>query len=119
VVTGVASLPMVAMIALTANLATIVLFPRVGPKPLVTLGMLLAAGGIIWLPRIGVHSTYTAAVLGALLVTGAGFRFTIATAINTGTFGVAPQDAGVALATVNTGSRSVLRAPVARITVIR
>jgi hypothetical protein len=30
---------------------------------------------------------------------------TIATAINTGTFGVAPQDAGVASATVNTGQQ--------------
>ena len=105
VVTGVASLPMVAMIALTANLATIVLLPRMGPKPLVTLGMLLAAGGMVWLTRIGVHSTYAAAVLGPLLVTGAGFGFTIATAINTGTFGVAPQDAGVASATVNTGQQ--------------
>jgi len=105
VVTGVASLPMVAMIALTANLATIVLLPRVGPKPLVTLGMLLAAGGMVWLTRIGVHSTYAAAVLGPLLVTGAGFGLTIATAINTGTFGVAPQDAGVASATVNTGQQ--------------
>ncbi len=79
--------------------------PRVGPKPLVTLGMLLAAGSMVWLTRIGVHSTYAAAVLGPLLVTGAGFGLTIATAINTGTFGVAPQDAGVASATVNTGQQ--------------
>ena len=44
-------------------------------------------------------------MLGPLLVTGAGFGLTIATAINTGTFGVAPQDAGVASATVNTGQQ--------------
>jgi EmrB/QacA subfamily drug resistance transporter len=105
VVTGVAVLPMVALIALTANLSTIVLLPRVGPKPLVTLGMLLAAGGMLWLTGIGVHSSYAGAVLGPLLLAGAGFGFTIAPSINTGTFGVAPQDAGVASATVNTGQQ--------------
>ena len=105
VTAGVAVLPMVAIIALTANLSTIVLLPRVGPKPLVTLGMLLAAAGMAWLTRIGLHSSYASAVLGPLLVAGAGFGFTIAPAINTGTFGVAPQDAGVASATVNTGQQ--------------
>ena len=105
VTTGVAVLPMVAMIALSANLSNIVLLPRVGPKPLVTLGMLLAAGGMVWLTRIGLHSSYASAVLGPLLVAGAGFGFTIAPSINTGTFGVAPQDAGVASATVNTGQQ--------------
>jgi EmrB/QacA subfamily drug resistance transporter len=105
VVAGVAVLPMVGLIALTANLSTIVLLPRVGPKPLVTVGMLLAAGGMVWLTGIGVHSTYAGAVLGPLLLAGAGFGFTIAPSINTGTFGVAPQDAGVASATVNTGQQ--------------
>ena len=106
VTAGCAVLPMVAMIALTANLSTIVLLPRVGPKPLVTLGMLLAAGGMVWLTRIGLHSSYAAR--GARAAAG-GRRgasgFTIAPSINTGTFGVAPQDAGVASATVNTGQQ--------------
>jgi EmrB/QacA subfamily drug resistance transporter len=105
VVNGVAFLPMVAMIALSANLSTIVLLPRVGPKPLVALGMLLAAAGMIWLTRIGPHSTYAADVLGPLLVAGAGFGFTIAPSMNTGTYGVAPRDAGVASATLNTGQQ--------------
>jgi len=34
----------------------VVLLPRFGPKPLVTAGMLLAAGSLVWLTRIGVHS---------------------------------------------------------------
>jgi EmrB/QacA subfamily drug resistance transporter len=105
VITGVAVLPMVGLIALTANLSTIVLLPRVGPKPLVIVGMLLAAGSMVWLTRIGLHSSYAGAVLGPLLVAGAGFGFAIAPSINTGTFGVAPQDAGVASATVNTGQQ--------------
>ncbi len=105
VITGLAFLPMVGMIVVCANLSNIVLLPRLGPKPLVTLGMLLAAGGMVWLTRIGLHSGYVAAVLGPLLVAGMGFGFTTAPAMNTGTYGVAPQDAGVASATLNTGQQ--------------
>ena len=105
VITGVAFLPMIALVMVSANLATIVLMPRFGPRPLVTLGMLVAALGMAWLTRIGVHSSYAADVLPPLLVTGAGLGNVIAPAINTGTFGVAPSDAGVASATVNTGQQ--------------
>ena len=37
------------------------------------------------------------------MATGLALGFTIAPSMNTGTFGVAPQDAGVASATLNTG----------------
>jgi EmrB/QacA subfamily drug resistance transporter len=102
---GVAFLPMVGMLIVCAQLSNVVLMPRIGPKPLVTAGMLLAAGGAAWLTRIGVHSGYLHAVLGPELVIGAGLGFTIAPALNTGTFGVARSDAGVASATANTGQQ--------------
>jgi EmrB/QacA subfamily drug resistance transporter len=105
VITGVAFLPMIALVMISANLATIVLMPRFGPRPLVTLGMLVAALGMVWLTRIGVHSGYAADVLPPLLVTGAGLGNVIAPAINTGTFGVASSDAGVASASVNTAQQ--------------
>jgi len=105
VVSGVAFLPMIAMVVVSANLSNVVLLPRLGPKPLVTVGMLLAAGSLVWLTRIGVHSSYASAVLGPLMTTGLGIGFTIAPSMNTGTFGVAPQDAGVASATLNTGQQ--------------
>jgi EmrB/QacA subfamily drug resistance transporter len=105
VVTGVAFLPMIAMVVLSANLSNVVLLPRFGPRPLVTAGMLLAAGGLVWLTRIGVHSGYATAVLGPLMVAGLGFGFTVAPSMNTGTFGVAARDAGVTSATLNTGQQ--------------
>ena len=105
VVTGLAFLPMVGMIVVCANLANIVLLPRLGPKPLVTLGMLLASGAMVWLSGIGPHSGYVTAVLGPLLMAGMGFGFTTAPAMNTGTYGVTPRDAGVASATLNTGQQ--------------
>jgi hypothetical protein len=92
-------------VVVAANLSNVVLLPRLGPKPLVTAGMLLAAGSLVWLTRIGMHSSYATAVLGPLLLAGLGFGFTIAPSMNTGTFGVPPQDAGVASATLNTGQQ--------------
>jgi hypothetical protein len=96
---------MIAMVVFAANLSNVVLMPRFGPKPLVTAGMLLAAAAMVWLTRIGVHSGYAESVLGPLMVAGLGFGFTVAPSMNTGTFGVAPQDAGVASATLNTGQQ--------------
>jgi hypothetical protein len=67
--------------------------------------MLLAAASLVWLTRIGAHSGYASAVLGPLMLAGLGFGFIIAPSMNTGTFGVPPQDAGVASATLNTGQQ--------------
>ena len=55
VVSGVAFLPMIATVVVAANLSNVVLLPRLGPKRLVTTGMLLAAGSLVWLTRIGLH----------------------------------------------------------------
>ncbi len=48
-VTGVAFLPISGGLVLASNLSTIVLMPRVGPRPLITSGMLAAAAGAVWL----------------------------------------------------------------------
>jgi EmrB/QacA subfamily drug resistance transporter len=105
VVSGVAFLPMIAMVVAAASLSNVVLLPRLGPKPLVIGGMLLAAASQVWLTRIGVHSGYASVVLGPLMVAGLGLGLTIAPSMNTGTFGVAPQDAGVASATLSAGQQ--------------
>jgi EmrB/QacA subfamily drug resistance transporter len=105
VVTGFAFLPFAGGIAIAANMSTIVLMPRVGPKPIVTAGMLVAAGAATWLAQLGPHTGYAAGVLGPIILTGAGLGMVIAPSINTGTYGVAPQDAGVASATVTVGQQ--------------
>src|SRR3954466_12643899 len=65
--------------------------------------MLAASVGTAWLAQLGPHTGYTTGVLGPLILAGVGLGLVIAPAINTGTFGVAPQDAGVAAATVSVG----------------
>ena len=72
VVTGLAFVPAIAMLMLFAQISNIVLMPRIGPKPLIGFGLLIAAGGMAWLTRIGVHSSYVSAVLGPLLLSGVG-----------------------------------------------
>jgi EmrB/QacA subfamily drug resistance transporter len=104
-VTGVAFLPLSAGLILASNLSTIVLMPRFGPKPLVASGMLGAAGAMAWLAQLGPHTAYATGVLGATILAGIGVGLVIAPVINTGTFGVAPQDAGVASATVTVGQQ--------------
>src|SRR5258707_2953174 len=105
VVTGVAILPIAGGIAVAANLSTIVLMPRLGPKPLVATGFVVAAGAMTWFAQLGPHTAYVDGVLGPLILTGIGLGMVIAPSINTGTFGVAPRDAGVASATVTVGQQ--------------
>jgi EmrB/QacA subfamily drug resistance transporter len=102
---GVALLPMVAVIGVMANVGNIKLMPRVGPKPLITLGLLSGAVGMAWLTRIGVHSAYASALLGPIVLAGFGMGLVFSAVANTGTFGVQPRDAGIASASVQAGQQ--------------
>jgi EmrB/QacA subfamily drug resistance transporter len=104
-VTGLAFLPISVGSAVFSNLSTIVLMPRFGPKPLVGGGMLIASGAMVWLAQLGPNTGYAAGLLGPLTMVAVGMGLVIAPSINTGTFGVAPQDAGVASATVTVGQQ--------------
>ena len=64
-----------------------------------------AAGAMVWLAQLGPHTGYAGGVLGPIILAGIGVGMVIAPVINTGTFGVAPQDAGVASATLNVGQQ--------------
>jgi EmrB/QacA subfamily drug resistance transporter len=100
--TGLAYLPMLVISLAVAIASNIAALPRTGPRPLVAVGMLLAAGGMAWLTRIGLHSGYATAILGPLVVSGTGMGLVVSPAMNTATFGVPAADAGVASATANT-----------------
>jgi EmrB/QacA subfamily drug resistance transporter len=100
--TGFAFLPMVGAVMASATTSSAVLLSRTGPRPLVSLGMALAAVGTALLAQLGVHSGYAAHALPGLLVIGLGLGLAMAPAMNTATLGVSAADAGVASATVNT-----------------
>lgn len=105
ITSGVALLPMVVCTTVGATGGAIKLLPRYGPKPLIAGGLLVSAGGMAWLTRIGVHSGYASHLLGPLMVVGVGMGFIYAAALSTGTSGVAPQDAGIASACISAGQQ--------------
>ncbi|MFD7500336.1 MFS transporter [Streptomyces sp. NPDC059850] len=100
--TGLAFLPMVAALMVTSTLASTVLIPRLGPKPVVPLGMGTAAAGMAWLTALDLHSGYATDILPPLVVAGLGLGLVMAPAMSLATAGVAAEDAGVASAAVNT-----------------
>ncbi len=100
--TGLLFLPLVAGILAASTVSSVVALPRTGPRPLITAGMLLGAGGTAYLAQLTVTSSYPAGVLPALVIMGLGFGMIFAPAINTATAGVPRQDSGVASALVNT-----------------
>ncbi|MFJ1897090.1 MULTISPECIES: MFS transporter [unclassified Streptomyces] len=103
--TGLAFLPMIAVMIVTSVTTTNVLVPRLGAKPIVPLGMGLAAAGMVWLTALDLNSTYAAHVLPPLICLGLGLGMIFATAMNLATAGVSARDAGVASAMVNTSQQ--------------
>jgi EmrB/QacA subfamily drug resistance transporter len=103
--TGVAFLPFVAGIVTSSTIVIPRLLPRVGPRPLIITGQLLAAAGLLILSRLQVDSSYAPHVLPGALIMGLGMGLIFGSSFNTATARVRPSDAGVASALVNTGQQ--------------
>src|SRR5450755_1748139 len=103
--TGLAFLPMTAMIVLTATTVQTGVLHRTGAKPLVMGGMTLGLVAMLWLTRLTPHGAYASHVLPALLLTGTGMGLIFAPAFSTATLGVKSSDAGIAAAMVNTSQQ--------------
>jgi EmrB/QacA subfamily drug resistance transporter len=99
---GLAFLPMTVAIVISATSASTKLLPKIGPRPLIGGGMMIAAVGLLTLTSIGVDTSYAGHVLPGIMIIGAGLGLVFSAAMATATFGVAPGDAGVASAMVNT-----------------
>ncbi|NUQ99673.1 MAG: MFS transporter [Streptomyces sp.] len=102
---GLAFLPLVGVLVVTSVVTTNVLVPRLGAKPIVPTGMLLAGGAMAWLTNLNGSSSYAAHVMPPLLLLGLALGLIFATSMNLATAGVKPHDAGVASAMVNTSQQ--------------
>jgi EmrB/QacA subfamily drug resistance transporter len=103
VVTGVAFLPLIIALIASSTISSQLLMPRLGPRILIPIGLLLAAGGMVILAsQLTVDTNYAAWILPALVVIGLGLGLVFGCGLNTATYGAAPTDAGVASALVNT-----------------
>jgi len=103
--TGVAFLPMVAALAGMAQVSNRILLPKVGPKIMVPIGLLMDATAMYLLHRVGLNSSYVTHVLPYLVLLGLGFGLSLAPSFSTGTLGLRPHDAGVGSATLNTSQQ--------------
>ena len=99
--TGLAFLPMVVALAATAATSSTKLLPRVGPRPLTTVGMALGTVGMVIFAQLTVTSSYVTHVLPGLLINGMAMGLVFSTSMNTATARVKPEYAGSASATVN------------------
>ncbi len=103
--TGVAFLPLTAVLVVTSVTAQTRVLPRTGPKPLVMAGMTLGTIAMIVFTRLTPGATYVGHVLPGLLIAGVGMGCIFAPAIGTATLGVEVHETGVASAMVNTSQQ--------------
>jgi EmrB/QacA subfamily drug resistance transporter len=99
--TGIAYLPFSFALIITAVGAS-GLLPKVGPRAMMTVGGIMATGGMIWLTQLRIDSSYPALILPALVIMAAGMGLVFVPLGNTALTGVDNHDAGVASAMVNT-----------------
>ena len=100
--TGIAYLPMVFGLIASSIASNAILLPKVGPKILVPIGLMVSSVALYLLHNIGIHSTYNGHVLPELIILGIGFGLSLSPAFSTGTLGLEPHDAGVGSAALNT-----------------
>ena len=102
--TGVSYLPMVAMIMVSAGVAS-QLVSRIGARPLMIGGSVIATGGMFWLSRITEHSHYVSGLLGPMMLTATGLGLIFVPLSLIALTKVATNDTGVASSLLNTGQQ--------------
>ncbi|MGQ4381946.1 MFS transporter [Streptomyces sp. SAS_270] len=103
--TGMAFLPLTVAIIIGSTQISARLMNHVAPRMLMVPGMILAASGMLVFTQLEVDSSYATHLLPGLLLMGLGMGLTFMPVFATATAGVAPQDAGVTSATVNTSQQ--------------
>jgi len=103
--TGLAFLPMIAMLVLAAQLGTNIFVPRFGPKILVPVGMTLGVIAMVSLTFLNASSVYVLNVMPPLMLMGFAMGTMMPASMQTATLGVDRQFAGVASAMVNTSQQ--------------
>jgi len=101
---GLAYLPMVAVIMLMSGIAS-QFVSRIGARALVITGSAITAGGLFWLSRLSEHSGYAGGLLGPTIVTAAGVGLIFVPMSLVALARVANSDAGVASSLLNTGQQ--------------
>jgi EmrB/QacA subfamily drug resistance transporter len=97
---GLAYLPLCGVIAVSAAISS-QLLSRVGTRPVIIVGAVVAAGGLFWLSHLSVHASYPADILPGMLVLSAGFGPVFVGTTTAANAGVPADKAGLAAALLN------------------
>jgi EmrB/QacA subfamily drug resistance transporter len=101
---GIAYLPMVAMIMVGAGLSS-QLVARIGARPLIIGGSAVAAGGMFWLSRLTEHSSYASGLLGPMMLTALGLGLLFVPMSLVSLAKVPNSEAGAASSLLNAGQQ--------------
>jgi MFS family permease len=81
------------------------LVTRVGPRPVLTVGLLLMTGGMLWYTQIPTHGSFASALLPGYLLVGVGMAFAFIPMSIAALAGVEPDEAGLASGLINTSQQ--------------
>jgi EmrB/QacA subfamily drug resistance transporter len=98
--TGAAYLPLCFAIGIAAGISS-QLLSRVGTRPVIVIGALIAAGGMYWLSRIPVHGSYLSDLLPGMLVLSLGVGPVFVGVTTAANAGVPADKAGLAASLLN------------------
>jgi EmrB/QacA subfamily drug resistance transporter len=101
---GLALLPFSGGIIVSAGVVA-QLLPRLGPKPLMIVGLVMAVLGMLWLTQVTAETSYVTHILPSELLLSIGLAGVFIPASSTALVGVDPHDAGVASALLNTSQQ--------------
>jgi len=92
---GAAYVP-IAAVVMIGSIGGSGLVPRLGTRPLIVAGAIIATGGLYWASRIPVHGYYWTDIFPPLMITGLGLGLVFVAAQIAGNAGVPPDKAGLA-----------------------
>jgi EmrB/QacA subfamily drug resistance transporter len=98
--TGLAYLPLCFCVGVAAGVASSLL-AKVGTRPLIVAGSLIAAGGLFWLARIPVDGSFATDLLPGMLVMAVGLGAVFVAVTTAANAGVPADQAGLAAALLN------------------
>jgi EmrB/QacA subfamily drug resistance transporter len=101
---GFAFLPFSAGVIIFAGVAS-QLLPKFGPRPLMVVGLLMGAGGLLLLSNITPESSYVKNILPAIIIMSSGLALFFIPSASTGLHNAGEHDAGVASAMLNTSQQ--------------
>ena len=102
--TGIAYLPLTGGFIIAAGISS-QLFARIGTKPVILAGAMIAAGGLYWLSRIPADGSYVSDILPGLLVASVGLGGVFTAVTTAANAGVGEDQAGLAAGLLNSGQQ--------------